>query len=754
MGFSLWTALVSVFSFTVCFCNFEESVFSDTFFSQCYENETCKTFHLVEKIYDISLWERFYTDVNNISKKCHDELLNFSPTSKLPSTNSLNLLDSFAKPPTGLLQGNFKWLGDWDECKSLNQTKYVRIVIPVPILLKVISFIGVSLAPDIAVCLPTACSNRNDTLHLIDHLISLIQPDLPLNITEVLNTSTFIVYTEESSPPIEIYRIICFCIIILFILLVIIATITQMVIFYFKKYLRQDFASSDSSELPIRAVIRSNYSYPSEGEINMLNSSSSLEHFEQLETARNSETILIKVIKSFSLYSNIELLLSSPSNPLHSINCLTGIRSLSMLWILLGRSYLWCLYSGALSDVENVLMNSIKRVDFTLVWNGFSAMESLFIVSGCVAMFTSLKELNAPDKPSVIKYFVKYYLYHILRITPTYLILLFLMWKLTPLLGSGPMWDPTVDKLIGNCEENWWASALFIQTFYPSDSMETCLSWSFYIALEMQFILLSPLFIIPAYYLRASFSLALPLLLFILSTCAPIPVMILNDVNSHVAYIVNNYLGLFNISQLIEHAQALEILLVNQYYNKFYFHYMMYVGGLVVGYVLYKLPIWRANSTGGIKFDRRLGLFCIVTCPIVVLLPIAVTVAPTWLVNGMPILPELVYTLMVLIKPVWAISVALLILCLALGFGGPVGALLSWKVWAPLSRLTFVVYLIHPIVMTVFFLTLRRTITYSSLTLAFIIAGLMVVSYAVSALISLFLYFPLKNILGIFNKKK
>ena len=753
MGSNLWTALVSIFSFTVCFCNIEDSVFSDTFLSQCYEYETCKTIHLVEKIYDISLWDRFCTDINNISKKCLDELQNFSPISKDPSTNLLNLLDSFAKPPTGLLQGNFKWLGDWSECKSLNQTEYVRIVIPVPILLKGVSFVGVSLAPDIAVCLPTACSNRDDTLHIIDHLITLIQPDLPLNITEVLNTSTFIVHTEESSPTLDVYRIVCFCIIILFILLVIIATITQTVIFYCKKYLIQDFTSSRSSEPQIRAVIRSNYSYPSEEEINVLNSSS-LEGFQQDEIARNSETVLTKVIKSFSLYSNIELLLSSPSNPLHSINCLAGIRSLSMFWILLGRSYLWCLYSGAISDVENLLTSSIKRVDFTLVWNGVSAMESLFIVSGCVAMFTSLKELNAPDKPNIIKYFVKYYLYHILRITPTYLILLFLMWKLTPLLGSGPMWSPTVDKIIGNCEENWWASALFIQTFYPSDYMETCLSWSFYIAIEIQFLLLSPLFIIPAHYLRAPFSLALPLLLFIITTCAPIPILILNDVNSHVDYIVNNYLELFNISQLIEHAQSLEIILINLYYNKFYFHYMMYMGGLMVGYILYKLPIWRSNSTSGIKFDRRLGLFCIIACPVAVLLPIALTLAPTWLVNGMPILPELVYTMLVVIKPLWAISVALLILCLALGFGGPVGALLSWKVWAPLSRLTFVVYLIHPIVMTVFFLTLRRTITYSSLTLAFIIAGLMVVSYAVSALISLFLYFPLKNILGVFSKKK
>ncbi|KAI6657581.1 Nose resistant to fluoxetine protein 6-like [Oopsacas minuta] len=724
MSFNYWIVLIVLLSLTICLCDNEESM----------SNE--RLLHLVEALSDISFLGKFFAEIGNVSEKCKAELNTFSFTSKDPSTSYLYLLDSFSKPPTGLFQGNFKWLGDWHECKQLNNTEYVKIVIPVPILLKDsgLSFVGVSLAPDIAICLPAGCSNRNDTLNIINNFIVLIQPDVPINITAFVNTSTFKVYPEEKDPDIEITRFISFGIIILFILMATVATIVQVVTYYCNKCIGRRKVSKYSPPHEIVPNFRSNSSYyPSEDEINIQAIDSSLEPLEENELSEHSRiiTVLTNILKSFSLYSNIQLLFSGPSNPQHSIDCLTGIRSLSMLWILLCRSYLWYLFSGAISDVENMLYNAIPRISFTVVWNGLSAMESLFIISGCLAMFLSLKELNSPDKPSLLKYFVKCYLYHFLRVTPTYLILLFLMWKITPLLGSGPMWNPTVDKLIGSCDKNWWPDVLYIQTFYPSAYIDTCLSWSFYVAIEIQFLLFSPLFILPAHYLRLPYSLILPVFCFIVFTCAPIPLLITRNVNSHISYLVNNYLGLYNISDIIDHAHSLEEVLVNEYYNKLYYHYVMYLGGLIVGYVLFELPAWRSNSKSDIKFDRKLGLFCITVFPIVSLLIIVLTFAPTWLFHGMPIVPELTYTLLVVIKPLWAVCIALLILCLALGFGGPFNALFSWKVWAPLSRLTFVVYLTHPIIMTLFFLTLRRTIPYNPLTFSFIIAGLMILNVTI-----------------------
>ena len=112
------------------------------------------------------------------------------------------------------------------------------------------------------------------------------------------------------------------------------------------------------------------------------------------------------------------------------------------------------------------------------------------------------------------------------------------------------------------------------------------------------------------------------------------------------------------------------------------------------------------------------------------------------------------YTLLAVFRNFWGTFLALFIINLALGFGGPVLDMLVWKAWAPLSRLTFIVYLVHPIVMSVFYLTLRNAITYGTISFIFIIAGLIVISYAVSFVIAIIIYFPLKNLLNLSKHRK
>ena len=755
-----WISLFSYISLTiyVCLCNSEKN---DLFSPQRYGDSAWTSLPLTDLVYNISLWQQVFTDVNgpSISTECSEQLQGFSFDSKDPSNSLDYLLDSFAKPPTGLFEGNFKWLGDWDECKSLNQTEYLRVILSIPSILgeTMTSFVGASMAPDMAICLPADCCNRNDTIKLVEGLISRAQPYVPINLSDILNTSDLVVVPEERYP-IDALTLVSFGVLFFFVFIVLLATIIHMILkLYWNKFGNANSSSYSPPDNP-RLTIKSKYSTSTlGGDINIQGSSLSLVPAPDEEPQRriSTKTVLFNAVRSFSLYSNVQMLLSPPSNPLHSINCLTGIRSLSILWILLCRSYLWLLFSGGLSDVENLLLNTYPLLSFTVVWNGFSAMETLFIISGCLAMFLSLKELEARNRPNCLMYFGKYYLYHFLRVTPTYLIVLLFMWKLTPLLGSGPLWSPAVDMFIGKCEENWWTNVLYINTFYPVNYVDTCLSWTFYISIEVQFILFSPIFIIPAYYLRAPYSILLPSILFILTTFFLVPLLAFNDVNTHLAYIIHNYLTLTNISQLLHHAQSLERVMINEYYAKFYFHYTMYLSGLLLGYFLYKIPSWRLNSKRDTSaFDKKLSFFCINSFVIGVILSIFLTFVPNWILHGLPVVPGLMYSLLTIVKPFWAISVCFIIFAIAFGFGGPVGALLSWGIWAPLSRLTFMVYLIHPIVMVVFFLTLRRSFSYSTLCFSFIIASLMVVSYGVAALISLFIYLPLKNSLGIFRKNK
>ena len=63
----------------------------------------------------------------------------------------------------------------------------------------------------------------------------------------------------------------------------------------------------------------------------------------------------------------------------------------------------------------------------------------------------------------------------------------------------------------------------------------------------------------------------------------------------------------------------------------------------------------------------------------------------------------------------WSIAVGWLIFSCVHGYGGPVNKFLSWRAFTPLSRLTYVVYLVHLNYMFTWKDTLRKPIYYTDL---------------------------------------
>ena len=63
----------------------------------------------------------------------------------------------------------------------------------------------------------------------------------------------------------------------------------------------------------------------------------------------------------------------------------------------------------------------------------------------------------------------------------------------------------------------------------------------------------------------------------------------------------------------------------------------------------------------------------------------------------------------------WSIAVGWLIFACVHGYGGPVNRFLSWKAFAPLSRLTYIVYLLHVNYMFMWSSTLRKPIYFTDL---------------------------------------
>jgi len=84
-----------------------------------------------------------------------------------------------------------------------------------------------------------------------------------------------------------------------------------------------------------------------------------------------------------------------------------------------------------------------------------------------------------------------------LRLTPLYAFILFVYAFMAPLFGSGPVWYRMIrDSEL--CLSHWWSNLIYANNFYPTGFHETCMSWSWYLANDMQFFLIG-LFLLSIY---------------------------------------------------------------------------------------------------------------------------------------------------------------------------------------------------------------------------------------------------------------
>ncbi|PRD20667.1 UNVERIFIED_CONTAM: nrf-6 [Trichonephila clavipes] len=79
-----------------------------------------------------------------------------------------------------------------------------------------------------------------------------------------------------------------------------------------------------------------------------------------------------------------------------------------------------------------------------------------------------------------------------IRLTPVYMMFLAFYTTLMAYLGSGPLWN--YKETDPNCQTYWWWNLLYFNNFLTAANQ--CIPWSWYLANDMQFYVLSPLFMV------------------------------------------------------------------------------------------------------------------------------------------------------------------------------------------------------------------------------------------------------------------
>ena len=438
------------------------------------------------------------------------------------------------------------------------------------------------------------------------------------------------------------------------------------------------------------------------------------------------EQFLYEIVTAFSLYKNIPLILATHQPP-SAITSINGVRVISMFWVIMGHVYTFTIQIFPITrNLMYVGLTVLPRFASQVIVNGFLSVDSFFFLSGVLVSYLTLREMKRRKGRFPL---VSYYLHRIFRLTPTYMFLLFFFWVFPVYLNQG---TPTIQSIAvpqqENCQNYWWTNLLYINNFYPWKLERECMSWSWYLANDMQFFVISPLIIIP---------------LFVWFPGGVIASGILLLASFFVTGFITGFYR-FPASEFFNLAWGLPTQPNSpDYQSEVYIKPYCRIGPYIIGLLLGAIFYYNIKP----KFPKYLNwLFYLTLWAIAVAIGMSIVYGLYSGFQGREFsqAENILYSMFS--HTGWGIALALLLYVCHYGYGGPINSFLSMPFWVPLSRLTFNAYLTHPIVMIAIFGSERDTMYYTDITMAVYIVACVVLSYGAAGVVSIVVEFPVANV--------
>ncbi|XP_052838930.1 O-acyltransferase like protein-like [Drosophila gunungcola] len=366
---------------------------------------------------------------------------------------------------------------------------------------------------------------------------------------------------------------------------------------------------------------------------------------------------LSAVVKVFSARVNSRALfrvVEIKSNP-NVIDCLNGIRCMSVMWVLYCHQFMMDITAA------NINMFSVKTdtAYASLIVNGFYSVDSFFMLGG---LLVALIPLRLMDKTKGKLNIPMLYLHRLIRIVPLLGMAIPIYMTLMPLISGGPLFGNGYDGR-ALCEDSWYWTLLFVNNY----TNQKCLAHSWYLSVDMQLFLISPLLLIALYKWGKKAAAGIFVLILLLSACL-FATMMVNDYS----------MTLKNFStDSMKHI-----------YFATHTHATPWLIGFLFGYFLHlnkgkKFQLnWIAVWAGWILCLAM--IFTSIYAPY----PAAQKGAPalTTLENSF------YYTLT---RLGWSMALCWVVFACMQGYGGLANSFLSYPLWQPLSRLSYAVYMWH-----------------------------------------------------------
>ena len=652
------------------------------------------------------------------------------------STNGYQFIDAMGKMESGILKGDVLWTGDFKQCSEIaeihnnvSDTSFHGKYMLISLLKDGKPLLGTTTI-SLGMCAPSSCG-ETDTPTLLNYFLGI----LAQNVTQLKNVSVVVPALGIESKPLDRGAKAFIAISAVLVTITLVSTIIDYCLTMWINQTESKNLNEETTEADYRA-------FDSGNQTGLLGEELFSSPHQKYAQSRDR---CLKVVRVFSAYTNGKKLFGTET-AVGPLACLNGIRVLSMWWVILGHTYAFVIYFS-----QNPLdaLDIIKRLSFQPVLNGTFSVDSFFFLSGLLVAYLAVKQMKEKQSMNWAYYFLHRYW----RLTPLYAFVIFYYAYISPYTVKGP-YAAIVDAHVAPgqrslqdgydcCKDYWFTNLLYINNFYPSygDLGKTCLGWGWYLANDMQFyIFIAPMMLIPiwismtylqnsryAKWLRvAAVGIAIALIVQCIATRAGI-----------VAY--------YDIRSFFQPGNKHKESKLGQHgplYGRPYARWSVYVIGLLTGYLL-------AVKNNRIHIPRVVAVIGWVVAAGSALAVIYgvydynknMGIDP---LNSSAMMSKTAALFYIsLSRPVWGLCLAWIVLASVADKGGPVNDILSWKIWAPLGRLTYAAYLIHPIIIFDYYLNQPSPIYINDLNLIFVFVGCLVFSYAIGLVVSLVVEAPM-----------
>lgn len=181
---------------------------------------------------------------------------------------------------------------------------------------------------------------------------------------------------------------------------------------------------------------------------------------------KSFRSLLKKCWLSFSFYTNCPKVLTT-SIPVDSINCLYGLKTINLMWIILAHAYLTLDLKAVGQLLQTQKVNSLFF--FQIIMNASLAVETFFFISGLLITLSVMRRLKA--NPNIqLKEWIWFYVHRLTRMTPAVVLVIAIVLSAYQ-MSDGPLWREIIYPSAERCRKNWWIHFLHISNFFDVSRM-------------------------------------------------------------------------------------------------------------------------------------------------------------------------------------------------------------------------------------------------------------------------------------------